>query len=224
MELTTFSGLAKAHGAKFLLASTSEIYGDPDINPQPETYWGHVNPVGPRSMYDEAKRFGQAIAVAYWGQHRVDVRIARIFNTYGPRMRLEDGRVLPNFISQALRDEPLSVYGDGSQTRSLCYVDDMVEGLYRLMVHQGPADGYQDTGPIIVNLGNPEEVTMLALAQDIIDVTGSKSQIAFSPLPPGDPRVRCPDIERAKTLLGWEPQVSRKEGLQRILPYFQTLH
>ena len=225
-------GLARAKGAVFLLASTSEVYGDPEVHPQPESYWGHVNPVGPRSMYDEAKRFAEAIATAYCHQHGLEVRIARIFNTYGPRMRLDDGRVLPTLITQALRDEPLTVWGDGSQTRSFCYVDDLIEGLYRCMtftrkrprtVGQAPPDQEPGMGhaELIVNLGNPEEVRILDVAREVIEVTGSRSQIVFQPLPEDDPKVRRPDITRAKTLLGWEPRISRHEGLRLVVPYFQ---
>ncbi len=209
-------GLAKAKGAVLLLASSSEVYGDPEVNPQPESYWGHVNPVGPRSVYDEAKRYAEAITMAYHHVHGVEVRIARIFNTYGPRMRLNDGRALPNFIGQALRGESLTVYGDGSQTRSFCYVSDMVEGIYRLLLSN-------ENGP--VNLGNPDEVTILQLAREVIDVTESSSEIVFRPLPQDDPRVRRPDISKAKHRLGWEPCVSRLEGLKRTVPYFQaSLH
>ncbi len=206
-------GLAKAKRARFLLASSSEVYGDPEVNPQPESYWGHVNPVGPRSVYDEAKRYAEAITTAYHHVHHLEVRIARIFNTYGPRMRLDDGRALPNFMAQALRDEPLTIYGDGSQTRSFCYVSDMVEGLYRLLLSG-------ENGP--VNLGNPDEVTILQLAREIIEVTGSRSKIVYQPLPEDDPKVRRPDITKAKSRLDWEPGVSRLEGLKRTLPYFQA--
>ncbi len=206
--------LAKAKRATFLLASTSEIYGDPEIHPQPETYWGNVNSVGPRSVYDEAKRFSEALTMAYHRAHQVRVRISRIFNTYGPRMRIDDGRVLPNFMSQALRGEPLTVYGDGSQTRSLCYVSDLVDGLYRLLT-------VQSEEPLIVNLGNPDEVTVRVLAQEVLEVTGSKSQIVYRPLPQDDPRVRKPDIRHAREVLGWSPTISRQEGLKRVLPHFQ---
>ena len=207
-------GLAKVKGATVLLASSSEVYGDPEVNPQPESYWGRVNPVGPRSVYDESKRYTEAIGVAYYRVHGLQVRIARIFNTYGPRMRLEDGRVLPMFMTQALRGEPLTVFGDGSQTRSLCYVTDLIEGLWRLL-------GAPGREPLIVNLGNPEEVTIRELAQEILEVTGSRSGMAFLPLPEDDPRIRRPDISRAQHLLGWNPTVSRAEGLRRVLPYFQ---
>ena len=206
-------GLAKAFDSAFLLASTSEVYGDPEINPQVENYWGHVNPIGPRSCYDEAKRFAEAITMAYFRQHGVRVRIARIFNTYGERMRLDDGRVLPNFIPQALQGHPLTVYGDGKQTRSCCYVSDLVEGLYRLLVSD-------QVGPI--NLGNPEEVSMLELARKVIEYTGSESRIAFEPLPVDDPTRRRPDISKAETLLGWRPRVSLSEGLSRVIAYFKA--
>jgi dTDP-glucose 4,6-dehydratase len=207
-------GLAKAQGSVFLLASTSEVYGDPEVNPQTEKYWGHVNPVGPRSVYDEAKRFAEAISVAYHREHGVKVRIVRIFNTYGERMRMHDGRALPNFMVQALEGKPLTVYGEGSQTRSLCYVSDLVEGIYRVLVSN-------ETGP--TNLGNPEEVSILQLAEAIIRVTGSKSSIAFKPLPADDPRRRQPDITAAREKLGWEPRVSLEQGLVKTLPYFQSL-
>jgi dTDP-glucose 4,6-dehydratase len=207
-------GLAKAKGAVVLLASSSEVYGDPEVNPQPECYWGRVNPVGPRSVYDESKRYTEAIGVAYYRVHGLRVRIARIFNTYGPRMRLEDGRVLPMFMTQALRGEPLTIYGDGSQTRSFCYVSDLIEGLARLLVAPGAE-------PLIVNLGNPEEVTIRELAQEILEVTGSRSPLSFLPLPEDDPKIRRPDIRKAEQLLGWKPLVSRTEGLRLVLPYFQ---
>ena len=206
-------GLAKSQGSVFLLASTSEVYGDPETSPQPETYWGHVNPVGPRSVYDEAKRFAEAITMAYHREHGVEVRIARIFNTYGERMRIDDGRALPNFMMQALEDRPLTIYGTGRQTRSFCYVSDLVEGLYRLLTST-------ETGP--VNLGNPEEVTMLDLADEIIKITGSRSTVIFEPKPTDDPMRRCPDISRAIAALGWKPQVSRREGLQRVTSYFKA--
>jgi dTDP-glucose 4,6-dehydratase len=206
-------GLAKAQGSAFLLASTSEIYGDPEVSPQPENYWGHVNPIGPRSVYDEAKRFAEAISMAYYREHAVKVRIVRIFNTYGERMRLEDGRALPNFMVQALEGKPLTVYGKGSQTRSLCYVSDLVEGLYRLLMSD-------QTGPL--NLGNPEEVSIRQLAEAIIRATGSKSSIIFAPLPEDDPQRRQPDITAAREKLGWEPRVSLENGLARTLPYFQA--
>ena len=204
-------GLAKAQEAVFLLASTSEVYGDPEVSPQPEAYWGHVNPIGPRSVYDEAKRFAEALSSAYHREHHVQVRIVRIFNTYGERMRLDDGRALPNFMVQALMGKPLTVYGDGSQTRSWCYVSDFVEGIYRMLISK-------ETGPI--NVGNPEEITILQLAEAIVRVTGSKSPIIFEPLPDDDPRRRQPDIALAKERLTWEPQVKLEEGLVKTLPYF----
>lgn len=205
-------GLAKAKKARFLLASTSEVYGDPQVHPQTEDYWGHVNPTGQRGVYDEAKRFAEAMTLAYHRYHGVDACIVRIFNTYGPRMRLNDGRALPTFMGQALRGEPLTVYGDGSQTRSFCYVDDLVEGIVRL--------AYSDqTGPI--NIGNPEEITIKAFAEEILSITGSRSSITYKSLPADDPQVRRPDITRAKQLLNWTPKVSRKEGLDRTLAYFR---
>jgi dTDP-glucose 4,6-dehydratase len=207
-------GLAKAKGARYLLASTSEVYGDPQVHPQPETYWGHVNPIGPRGVYDEAKRFAEAMTMAYHRYHDVDVRIVRIFNTYGPRMRPYDGRVVSNFIVQALRGEPLTVYGDGSQTRSFCYASDEVEGIYRLFMSDAE-------GP--VNIGNPGEFTMVELARLVIEATGSSSAIDFRPLPTDDPKMRRPDITRARQELGWEPRVSLEEGLQRTIPYFRKL-
>ncbi|HEY8485623.1 MAG TPA: UDP-glucuronic acid decarboxylase family protein [Longimicrobiales bacterium] len=207
-------GLARAKGARYLLASTSEVYGDPEVHPQPETYWGHVNPVGPRGVYDEAKRFAEAMTMAYHRSHGIDVRIVRIFNTYGPRMRPDDGRVITNFIVQALRGEPLTVYGDGSQTRSFCFVDDEIEGIYRLF--------WSDyVGP--VNIGNPNEFTILELAERVIALTGSTSTIEFRPLPPDDPRLRRPDITLARRLLGWEPRISLEEGLRRTIPYLRQV-
>lgn len=206
-------GLARAMGSVFLLASSSEVYGDAQVSPQQESYWGHVNPTGPRSVYDEAKRFAEALTTAYHREHGVKVRIARIFNTYGERMRIDDGRVLPNFLKQALQGKPLTVYGKGSQTRSLCYVDDMVEALYRLMLSN-------ETGP--VNLGNPEEVSILDLAHEVIELTRSKSTIMFKPLPVDDPRCRKPDISKAAAILGWRPTVSRREGIERVIPYFRS--
>jgi dTDP-glucose 4,6-dehydratase len=206
-------GLAKLKGARFLLASTSEVYGDPLVHPQSEDYWGHVNPIGPRGVYDEAKRFAEALTMAYHRAHGVQTRIVRIFNTHGPRMRLNDGRVVPNFISQALRGEPLTVYGDGRQTRSFCYVSDLVEGLVRLL-------NSDYTGP--VNCGNPTEVTILQFAQKIIELTGSKSGIVYRPLPEDDPKVRQPDISLARKLLGWEPKVALEDGLRRTIEYFRT--
>jgi dTDP-glucose 4,6-dehydratase len=226
--------LALYHKARFLLASTSEVYGDPEVHPQPESYWGHVNPVGPRSCYDEAKRFAEALTMAYHRQHGLDVRIARIFNTFGPRMRPNDGRVLPNFMMQALQNKPLTVYGDGTQTRSLCYVDDLIEGIYRLMFwHPASAapvlSDLGDSRPEawdlipIINLGNPEEVRIIDLAREIIELTESKSEIVFEALPQDDPQLRRPDISKAKRLLGWEPRVRRWEGLKLTIPYFQSL-
>ncbi|HET6566519.1 MAG TPA: UDP-glucuronic acid decarboxylase family protein [Rhodothermales bacterium] len=206
-------GLAKAKGATFLIASTSEVYGDPLIHPQPEDYWGNVNPIGLRGVYDEAKRFAESITMAYHRYHGVDTRILRIFNTYGPRMRLNDGRALPTFMSQALRNEPLTVFGDGSQTRSFQYVDDLVEGIYRLI---------RSTVNEPVNIGNPDEITLLQFAKEIIQLTGSKSPIVFRDLPKDDPQVRQPNITRAKQLLGWEPKVNRAEGLRRTLEYFKS--
>ncbi len=207
-------GLAKAKGARFLLASTSEVYGDPLVHPQPETYWGNVNPVGPRGVYDEAKRFAEAITMAYHRFHGVETRIVRIFNTYGPRMRPEDGRVVSNFIVQALRGEPLSVYGDGAQTRSFTYVDDLVEGIYRLFL----SERVEPT-----NIGNPGEFTVRQLADRVLEMTGSSSQIAKHPLPEDDPKVRKPDITMAQAALGWEPRVNLEEGLSRTIPYFRKL-
>ena len=209
-------GLAKAHGATFLLASSSEVYGDPEVNPQPESYTGHVNPVGPRSVYDEAKRFGEAMSSAYRHTHGLDVRIARIFNTYGPRMSPSDGRAVPTFMTQAIRQEHVTVYGDGGQTRSLCYVDDTVEGLYRLLTVESEANE-----GLIVNIGNPEEVTVLQLAREVIEAIGSSSEIVFRPLPEDDPKTRRPDITRARQLLNWEPRVGRLEGLKRVVPHFR---
>ena len=206
-------GLAKEKNARFLLASTSECYGDPLVHPQNEEYWGNVNPIGPRGVYDEAKRFAEAITMAYHRTHGVATRIVRIFNTHGPRMRLNDGRVVPNFIAQALRGEPMTVYGDGSQTRSFCYVSDLVEGLVRLLRSD------YDAGP--VNLGNPMEVTILQFAERIKALTKSKSEIVYRPLPEDDPKVRQPDITRARKLLGWEPKVSLDDGLTKTIDYFR---
>lgn len=205
-------GLAKGKKARYLLASTSEVYGDPEVHPQREDYWGHVNPIGVRGVYDEAKRFAEAMTMAYHRFHSVDTHIVRIFNTYGPRMRLDDGRVLPNFMGQALRGEALTVYGDGSQTRSFCYVDDLVEGIFRLLFKE-----FHEP----VNLGNPHEVSILDFAKEILALTGSQSQLINKPLPQDDPKVRRPDITRAQRLLGWEPKVDRRAGLQRTLQYFQ---
>jgi len=205
-------GLAKEKGARFLLASTSEVYGDPLVHPQKEDYWGNVNPIGPRGVYDEAKRFAEAMTMAYHRTHKVETRIVRIFNTYGPRMRLNDGRVVPNFIAQALRGEDLTVYGDGSQTRSFCYVSDLVEGIIRLLRsdYDGP-----------VNIGNPQELSVLEFAHRIISLTGSRSRITFNPLPVDDPRVRQPDIGLARRLLGWEPRVWLEDGLRETIGYFR---
>jgi dTDP-glucose 4,6-dehydratase len=205
-------GLAKRKKARFLLASTSEVYGDPERHPQREDYWGNVNPIGVRGVYDEAKRFAEAMTMAYHRFHNVNTHIIRIFNTYGPKMRLDDGRVLPNFMGQALRGEPLTVYGDGSQTRSFCYVDDLVEGIWRLL----PTDFHEP-----VNLGNPNEVSILDFAKEILKLSGSSSTIVYKPLPQDDPKVRRPDIERARRLLGWEPRIDRHDGLRRTLDYFQ---
>ncbi len=206
-------GLAKAKGARFLLASTSEVYGDPLIHPQREDYWGNVNPVGPRGVYDEAKRFAEAMTMAYHRFHGVETRIVRIFNTFGPRMRVEDGRAIPAFMSQALRNEDVTVFGDGSQTRSLCYISDLVEGIFRLMMSD-------ESDP--VNVGNPHELTIQQLAERVISLAGSKSRIALRPLPVDDPKVRQPDITRAQQLLGWAPQVPLDEGLKRTLVYFRS--
>jgi dTDP-glucose 4,6-dehydratase len=205
-------GVAKDKNARYLIASTSEVYGDPLIHPQKEDYWGNVNPVGPRGVYDEAKRFAEAMTMAYHRFHGVETRIVRIFNTYGERMRINDGRVVPAFISQALRNEPLTVFGDGSQTRSFCYASDLVEGVYRLLMSD-------ESGP--TNIGNPNEMTVLQFAQEIKRLTGSGSTIEFRPLPEGDPKIRRPDITKARTLLGWEPRVPLAEGLQRTIDYFR---
>ncbi|RYG18485.1 MAG: SDR family oxidoreductase [Chitinophagaceae bacterium] len=207
-------GLAKAKGARMLIASTSEVYGDPNINPQPEEYWGNVNPVGPRGVYDEAKRFQEAITMAYHTFHGVETRIVRIFNTYGPRMRLNDGRVLPAFIGQALRGEDLTVFGDGSQTRSFCYVDDLIEGIYRLL-HSDYASP--------VNIGNPDEITIKQFCEEIIKLTGTDQKIVYKPLPQDDPKQRRPDITKARELLKWEPKVNRAEGLKITYEYFKSL-
>ncbi len=207
-------GLAKAKRARFLLASTSEVYGDPAVHPQPESYWGNVNPVGPRGVYDEAKRFSEAITMAYHRTHGLDTRIVRIFNTYGPRMRPGDGRVVSNFIVQALRGEPLTLYGDGRQTRSFCYVDDLVAGIRRLF--DGPTHDP-------VNLGNPDEFTVRELADAVLEETGSSSSLVHHPLPADDPKVRQPDITLAQTLLGWNPSVGLRAGLRKTIPYFRKL-
>jgi len=209
-------GLALAKGARFLLASTSEVYGDPLVHPQAEDYWGNVNPIGPRGVYDESKRFAEALTMAYHRYHGVDTRIARIFNTYGPRMRADDGRVVPNFVCQALRGEPLTVYDDGSRTRGFCYIDDLVEGTVRLL-------NSTETGP--VNIGNPEEITILDLARTVLRLTGSGSRIEFvtpaDERTADDPKVRCPDIGKARRVLGWEPRVPLEEGLRRTIAYFR---
>jgi dTDP-glucose 4,6-dehydratase len=207
-------GLALAKKARILVASTSEVYGDPLVHPQPEEYWGNVNPVGPRGVYDEAKRFQEAITMAYHTFHQVETRIVRIFNTYGPRMRLNDGRALPAFIGQALRGEDLTVFGDGSQTRSFCYVDDLVEGIYRLLMsnHEQP-----------VNIGNPDEISLKDFAEEIIKLTGTSQKIVYKPLPTDDPKQRQPDISKAKELLGWEPKVNRADGLKITYEYFKAL-
>ena len=205
-------GLAKEKNARFLLASTSEVYGDPLQHPQKEEYWGNVNPIGPRGVYDEAKRFAEAMTMAYHRYHKVDTRIARIFNTYGPRMRLNDGRVVPNFIFQALQGEDLTVYGDGLQTRSFCYIGDLVEAIVRLLFSQ-------ETEP--VNLGNPDEFSVLDFAGKVLEITGSRSRIIYQSLPADDPRVRRPDITRAQKVLNWSPRVGLKEGIRKTIPYFQ---
>ena len=213
-SLGTFHALevARKYGAKYLVSSTSECYGDPLEHPQKETYWGHVNPIGPRSVYDEAKRFTEAVTMAYHRYHKVDTRIVRIFNTYGPRMQLNDGRVVPNFMKQALRGEPLTVYGDGKQTRSFCYVSDEIEGFIRLS---------KSSEHLPVNIGNPTEFTILECAQHVLAVTGSKSAIKYEPLPQDDPKQRRPDITKARTLLGWEPKIDLEAGLRLSLDYFR---
>lgn len=217
--------VARTEGAVFVLASSSEVYGDPEVHPQTEGYWGNVNPVGQRSVYDEAKRYAEAMSMAYAREHDVDVRIARIFNTYGGRMRLDDGRILPNFFTQALQNEPITVYGDGSQTRSLCYADDLTAGLYALaaLPRLAPAASENHDGDevMVFNLGSPEEVAVLEIAREIIHLTESRSPIVFQPLPEDDPRIRRPDIRKAREILGWEPKVDRHEGLKLTLPYFQ---
>ncbi len=205
-------GLAKAKGARFLLASTSEVYGDPQVHPQPESYWGHVNPVGPRGVYDEAKRFAEAMTMAYHRFHQIDTRIVRIFNTYGPRMRQQDGRVVSNFVVQALKGEPLTIYGNGEQTRSFCYVSDLVEGILGLFTSE-------ENEP--TNIGNPNEFTVRQLADQVLQLTGSSSTIELHPLPTDDPKVRQPDITKARTKLGWEPSVSLEDGLTRTIDYFR---
>jgi dTDP-glucose 4,6-dehydratase len=204
--------LAKEKGARFLLTSTSEVYGDPLVHPQTEDYWGNVNTIGPRGCYDESKRFAEAITMAYHRQHKLETRIVRIFNTYGPRMRLKDGRVVPAFVSQALRNEPITVFGEGKQTRSFCYCSDLIEGIYRLMMSDYP---------LPVNIGNPREMTMLEFAHEIIRATGAKSKIVFKPLPQDDPKQRKPDITLAWKLLKWEPKVELADGLARTIAYFR---
>ncbi len=207
-------GLAKEKKARFLLASTSEVYGDPEVHPQKEDYWGNVNPIGPRGVYDEAKRFAEAITMAYHRYHNVDTRIVRIFNTFGPRMRANDGRAIPNFITQALNDKPITVYGDGSQTRSFCYISDQVDGIFKLLMSN-------ENDP--VNIGNPEEIPVVEIAKEIIELTKSKSEIIFEELPENDPKVRQPDITRAKEILKWEPKVSRLDGLKKTVEYFKNI-
>jgi dTDP-glucose 4,6-dehydratase len=205
-------GLAKEKNSRFLLASTSEVYGDPAIHPQPESYWGNVNPIGPRGVYDEAKRFAEAITMAYNRYHNLDTRIVRIFNTFGPRMRLDDGRALPAFVGQALRGEDITVFGDGSQTRSFCFVDDLVEGIFRLLMSS-------EIEP--VNIGNPEEISIKGFAEEVIKITGSSSKIVYKDLPVDDPKVRQPSIEKARRTLGWEPKVKRIDGLKMTIDYFK---
>ena len=207
-------GIALAKKARFFLASTSEVYGDPLVHPQPESYWGNVNPIGPRGVYDEAKRFAEAMTMAYHRYHGVDTRIIRIFNTYGPRMRPRDGRVVSNFIVQALMNEPITIYGDGSQTRSFCYVADEIDGIYRLFMHG-------DSGP--TNIGNPDEYTVKELAEIVVELTGTSAEIVYRDLPVDDPKVRKPDITKARTTLGWEPKVPVREGVARTIEYFRTL-
>jgi dTDP-glucose 4,6-dehydratase len=206
-------GLAKEKKARFLLASTSEVYGDPIVHPQSEDYWGNVNPIGPRGVYDEAKRFAEAITMAYNRYHGIETRIARIFNTYGPRMRLKDGRALPTFVGQALRGEDLSVFGNGSQTRSFCYVSDLIDGIYKLLISD-------EVNPI--NIGNPEEITIKEFAEEVIRLTGTKSKICYKDLPVDDPKIRQPSIEKAKSVLGWTPKVGREEGLKITIEFFKT--
>ncbi len=206
-------GLAKAKRARFILASTSEVYGDPLVHPQPETYWGNVNPVGVRGCYDESKRFAEALTMAYHRVHKIDTKIARIFNTYGPRMRMNDGRVVPNFIYQALNNKPLTVYGKGTQTRSFCYIDDLVEGIFRFM-----QSGINEP----VNLGNPHEFTILQLAKSVIKLTGTKSKVVFKPLPQDDPRQRQPDIKKAKKILKWLPSIQLEDGLRKTIEWFKA--
>lgn len=205
-------GLAKVKNASFLLASTSEVYGDPLFSPQKESYWGNVNPVGPRGVYDEAKRFAEAITMAYHRQHGIDTKIARIFNTYGPHMRKNDGRVIPTFITQAINNQPLTVFGDGSQTRSFCYIADLIDGIYKLALSESNEP---------INLGNPDEISMNKLAKTIIQYTSSNSQIIFEPLPQDDPKIRCPDMSKANSLLAWKPQVTLRDGLVRTIDWFR---
>ena len=207
-------GLARQKKSRILIASTSEVYGDPLEHPQREEYWGNVNPIGPRGVYDEAKRFQEAITMAYHNYHGLETRIVRIFNTYGPRMRVEDGRALPAFFSQAIRGEDLTVFGDGSQTRSFCYVDDLVEGIYRLLLSD-----YH----LPVNLGNPDEITLMEAAKEVLHLVGGRSQIVFKPLPVDDPKTRQPDISRARSILGWEPKIARREGFKHTLEYFKKV-
>jgi len=207
-------GLAKEKKARFLLASTSEVYGDPNVHPQSEEYWGNVNPIGPRGVYDEAKRFAEALTMAYHRFHGVDTRIARIFNTYGPRMRLDDGRALPAFVGQSMRGEDITVFGDGSQTRSFCFVSDLVEGIFRLLMSS-------EINP--VNIGNPDEITIKEFAEEVIKITKTKSKIVFNPLPEDDPKVRQPNIEKARNILGWSPKVDREEGLKITMNYFNNI-
>jgi len=209
-------GLAKTKKARYVLASTSEVYGDPQVHPQPETYWGHVNPVGIRSVYDEAKRFSEALTMAYHRTHKVDIRIARIFNTYGPRMRMNDGRVVPNFITQALKGRPITVFGDGTQTRSFCYIDDLIEGIYKLSTQEGISGE-------VFNLGNPDEYKIINFAYIIKELTGSTSEITFKSLPIDDPKQRRPDISKAMKILNWYPKVSLKEGLRNTIKYFEKI-
>lgn len=206
-------GLARSKKSRLLIASTSEVYGDPTVNPQPEEYWGNVNPVGPRGVYDEAKRFQEAMTMAYHTFHGLETRIVRIFNTYGPRMRLNDGRVLPAFIGQALRGEDLTVFGDGSQTRSFCYVDDLVEGIYRLLLSDYA---------LPINIGNPDEITIKQFGEEIIKLTGTKQKMVFNPLPTDDPKQRRPDITKAREILGWEPKITRQEGIKITYEYFKN--
>ena len=207
-------GLAKAKKARCIFASTSEIYGDPQVHPQPETYWGNVNSIGPRSVYDEAKRFSEALTMAYYRKHHLDTRIVRIFNTYGPRMRMNDGRVVPNFINQALKNEPITVYGNGTQTRSFCYIDDLVEGIFKIAT-------IDKLNGEVINLGNPEEYKIIDFAQIIKELTNSKSPIVFKPLPQDDPKQRKPDITKVKTTLKWQPKVNLNEGLKKIINWFK---